>query len=259
MEKNVEIQHYLDVIKRRKSQFLVPGVLVFVLIAIITFMLPPVYKTTATIQIEAQEIPEDLVQSTVSGYVEERLQVLTRTVLNHANLSKIIRPDVDASNGIIHAIDTVLLPPTDAEAPTQTITEIAAGDPNFSTLVTALVQRGLDGTLNDPSGDFTVFAPTNAAFDALLADLGITAEELLKNPALSDILLKHVVEGSVDSITAFTLNGAEVPTLNPDGETVKLEIDSGAFTVDGAQVTTFDIQATNGVIHVIDAVITLDP
>jgi uncharacterized surface protein with fasciclin (FAS1) repeats len=193
----------------------------------------------------------------VMGNDDEMALSLTGSEL-FANLSGISTPNVDASNGIIHVIDTVLLPPEDAETPTQTITELALGAPDFTTLVAALQTAGLDSVLNDPSGDFTVFAPTNAAFDALLADLGITAGDLLTNPALSDILLKHVVEGSVDSITAFTLNGADVPTLNPNGETVKLEIDSGELTVGGAPVDEFDIRATNGIIHVIDAVILLD-
>ena len=174
-----------------------------------------------------------------------------------ANLSAISLPNVDANNGIIHVIDTVLLPPADAAAPTLNIVETAQGNPDFSTLVTALsATSDLVSTLSDPNGDFTVFAPTNAAFAALPAGLLNT---LLATPdgTLKDILLKHVVAGSVDSVTAFTLNGMEVPTVN--GETVAIDIDSGVFTVDGAQVTTFDIITTNGVIHVIDAVITLDP
>ena len=173
-----------------------------------------------------------------------------------ANLSKIIDPDVQASNGVIHAIDTVLLPPAEATTPTQNIVEIAQGNGDFSTLVTALsATSDLVSILSNPDGDFTVFAPTNAAFEALPAG---TIDDLLQNPdgALRDILLKHVRAGSVDSITAFTLNGAEVEMAN--GETVKLEIDSGQLTVDGAKVTTFDIRATNGIIHVIDAVILLD-
>ena len=173
-----------------------------------------------------------------------------------ANLSGISLPNVDASNGIIHAIDTVLLPPADAAAPTLNIVETAQGNADFSTLVTALsATSDLVSTLSDPNGDFTVFAPTNAAFNAIPA---ATLNALLANPDgdLRDILLKHVVAGSVDSVTAFTLNGTEVPTVN--GETVEIAIDSGVFTVDGAQVTTFDIVTTNGVIHVIDAVILLD-
>ena len=171
-----------------------------------------------------------------------------------ANLSGISLPNVDASNGIIHAIDTVLLPPADAATPTETIYQIASGNADFSTLVAALDATGLNNTLN-AAGDFTVFAPTNAAFDALGA--GVVTALLGDLPTLEKILLKHVVSGSVDSVTAFTLNGMDVETVN--GETVNIAIDSGKFTVDGAQVTTFDIVTTNGVIHVIDAVITLDP
>ena len=194
----------------------------------------------------------------VMGNSDEMALSLTGTEL-FANLSGISAPNVDASNGIIHVIDTVLLPPEDAGTPTQTITQLAEASTDFTILAQALQTTGLDDALNDPSGDFTVFAPTDAAFTVLLNDLGIGAGDLLTNPALSDILLKHVLAGSVDSITAFTLNGADVPTLNPDGETVTLEIDSGEFTVDGAEVEEFDIRATNGIVHVIDAVITLDP
>ena len=165
---------------------------------------------------------------------------------------------MDASNGIIHVIDTVLLPPAEAAAPTRTITQIAESSTDFTILASALQTAGLDATLNEPSGDFTVFAPTDAAFSALLSNLGISAGELLASADLLDILLKHVVSGSVDSVTAFTLNGADVATRNPNGETVNIAIAPGTFTVDGAEVTTFDITATNGIIHVIDAVITLD-
>jgi len=177
-----------------------------------------------------------------------------------ANLSKISLPNVDASNGIIHAVDTVLLPPAPDTLSTN-IVETAQGNPDFSILVDALsATSDLVTTLSDPNKDFTVFAPTNAAFNALEASNPGIIDTLLATPdgALRDILLKHVVSGSVDSVTAFTLNGADVLTLNPDGETVNIAIDSGKFTVDGAQVTTFDIVTNNGVIHVIDAVILLD-
>ena len=170
-----------------------------------------------------------------------------------ANLSQISGPDVDASNGIIHVIDSVLMPPADPVVPTQNIVEIAVADGNFTKLVAALTTTGLDTTLSDPAADFTVFAPTDAAFAAL----GLTDPQLLALPELADILTKHVVAGSVDSVTAFTLNGVDVPTVN--GETVSLSISPDQFTVDNAEVTTFDIQATNGIIHVIDAVIPLDP
>ena len=189
--------------------------------------------------------------NTVEMANTDKMALSLSTAELFANLSKIDAPNVDASNGIIHVIDTVLMPQADAVAPTDTITQIAVGIPDFTVLVAALQTASLDGVLNDP-GDYTVFAPTNAAFAAA----GITLANVATVTDLDRILLKHVVSGSVDSVTAFTLNGVDVPTLN--GETVALAIDSDQFTVDGAQVTSFDNRATNGIIHIIDAVITLD-
>jgi len=171
-----------------------------------------------------------------------------------ANLSSVATPNVDASNGIIHAIDTVMLPPSVTES-SENIVNTAITNGSFTKLVAALQATGLDSTLSG-SGPFTVFAPTDAAFDALQTALSLSDAQLLALPNLSDILTKHVVAGSVGSVTAFTLNGTDVTTVN--GETVAIAIDSGSFTVDGAQVTTFDIETSNGIIHVIDSVILLD-
>lgn len=171
-----------------------------------------------------------------------------------ANLSKVSGVDVDASNGIIHVIDSVLMPPAEAVTPTLNILETAQSNADFSTLVSALQATGLDTTLADPNAQFTVFAPTNAAFDALGA--GVVAGLLNDLPQLENILSKHVVSGAVDSLTAFTLNGVDVTTVN--GETVAISIMSDRLLVDNSQVTAFDIRTTNGIIHVIDAVIPLD-
>jgi len=90
MQQSGDIQQYLAVIKRRKYQFILPALIVFCLASVITFLLPPVYKSTATILIEAQEIPPELVQSTVTGYVEQRLQAITQLVLSRTRLLEII-------------------------------------------------------------------------------------------------------------------------------------------------------------------------
>ncbi|MBU4186558.1 MAG: lipopolysaccharide biosynthesis protein, partial [Proteobacteria bacterium] len=90
MEQNADIRQFMEVIKRRKFQFIIPGLLVFLIAVLISLILPPVYKSTGTILIEAQEIPQDLVRSTVTGYVEERLQAITQVVLSRARLIEII-------------------------------------------------------------------------------------------------------------------------------------------------------------------------
>ncbi len=137
------------------------------------------------------------------------------------------------------------------EEPTQNIVEIAEGNEDFSTLVTAVSAAGLVETLSG-DGPFTVFAPTNAAFEALPAG---TLDTLLADPsgALTDILTLHVMTGAVDSEAAIAAAGGTVETL---GGPVAVELRGEDLYIGGAKVVTADIAATNGVIHVIDAVIT---
>lgn len=132
-------------------------------------------------------------------------------------------------------------------AQAQTIVEIAAGNPDFSTLVAAVQAAGLVETLSGP-GPFTVFAPTNAAFAALPEG---TVDALLNDiPTLTGILTYHVIPGAVmaadltEGMTAATVNGAEVTFTLAEGA-----------RINGANIVATDIQASNGVIHVIDAVI----
>jgi len=126
-------------------------------------------------------------------------------------------------------------------------TAIAAGD--FSTLVTAVQAAGLEDTLRGP-GPFTVFAPTDAAFAALPAG---TLESLLADPeALADILLYHVVSGEVLAADVVGLNSATAA----NGDDISIAVVDGTVVLNGsANVTATDIMASNGVIHVIDAVI----
>ena len=132
------------------------------------------------------------------------------------------------------------------------IVDTAVGAGSFGTLVAAVTAAGLVDTLKS-AGPFTVFAPTDAAFAALPAG---TVEDLLKpeNKAkLASILTYHVVSGKVMAATAVTLDGKDVATVN--GKSFKVTVAGGAVKVDSATVVTTDIDCTNGVIHVIDAVI----
>ena len=136
-----------------------------------------------------------------------------------------------------------------ATEPTDDIVDIAVGNADFSILVSALQKAELVETLQG-EGPFTVFAPTNAAFAKLLDALDITAEELLAQPDLAKVLTYHVVAGKVMS-TDLT-DGLEADTVN--GEKVKFDL-SGDPMVNDAAITSVDIEATNGVIHVIDTVL----
>lgn len=131
-----------------------------------------------------------------------------------------------------------------------TIVDIAASNSDFSTLVTAVTEAGLVETLS--GGEFTVFAPTNAAFEALPEG---TLDELLADPegALAGVLTYHVVEGTVMAEDVVGMDGQEVTTVN--GAPVTITVDGETVMVNDATVVTTDIVASNGVIHVIDAVL----
>ena len=145
---------------------------------------------------------------------------------------------------------------TVAEAPSEepgTIVDVAVGAGSFTTLVAAVQAAGLVETLSG-EGPFTVFAPTDDAFAAALDALGLTAEELLADTdTLTSILTYHVVPGEVLASTVVTLDGQEVETVN--GATVTISVDGDTVMVNDATVTAVDVDASNGVIHVIDSVL----
>lgn len=136
--------------------------------------------------------------------------------------------------------------------PTDDIVGVAMGNEDFSILVSALQKAELVDTLKG-EGPFTVFAPTNAAFEKLLKALDITAEELLAQPDLAKVLTYHVVAGKVmaadltDGMTAATVNGQKV-TFDLSGDPM----------VNDAKIVTTDVAATNGVVHVIDTILVPD-
>ena len=139
-----------------------------------------------------------------------------------------------------------------AKAPEKNIVEIASSDKQLSTLVSALKAAGLVETLQGP-GPYTVFAPTNDAFNKLPSE---TLQSLLKpenKQALTDILTYHVKNGKVDSTQVQKLNGQEIQMLN--GKPAKIEVKDGKVYINNAQIIQKDIEASNGIIHIIDAVL----
>jgi uncharacterized surface protein with fasciclin (FAS1) repeats len=137
-----------------------------------------------------------------------------------------------------------------SEMATETIVEVAAANADFSTLVAAVKAAGLVDVLSG-DGPFTVFAPTNAAFAKLPAG---TVESLLQpenKDQLVAILTYHVVPGKVMAAQVVGINAAKTV----QGESVSIAASDAGVTIDGAKVTMTDIEASNGVIHVIDSVI----
>ena len=172
-----------------------------------------------------------------------------KVMVNGAN---VVSTDIETSNGVIHVIDAVILPPSMAateekmEAKDVVDTAVAAG--SFKTLATALTAAGLVDALKG-EGPFTVFAPTDEAFAALPAG---TVEGLLKDPkALGEILKYHVVAGKVLAADAAKLTAAE--TLQ--GAPIAISVKDGKVMINDAEVISADVMAKNGVIHVINKVI----
>ena len=131
-----------------------------------------------------------------------------------------------------------------------TIVDIAAANGSFKTLVTALKAADLVGALQE-EGPFTMFAPTDAAFAKLPAG---TLDALLKDPKkLASVLTYHVVSGRVMAADVIKCNGAKPATLN--GAALDITVQSGRVYVNGAQATTADVPASNGVMHVMYAVV----
>lgn len=159
------------------------------------------------------------------------------------NTVNVVATDVVATNGIIHVIDQVLLPPT--------VVEVAQQNPMFSTLVLAVIKADLVGALSE-EGPFTVFAPTNDAFEALFTSLNVSGIDALSKEDLTPILLSHVVSGNVQS---GSLSSGTVPTLN-SAKSLEVVLSGASVTIDGSvNVIKADVQARNGVVHVIDKVI----
>ncbi|HET6446294.1 MAG TPA: fasciclin domain-containing protein [candidate division Zixibacteria bacterium] len=177
--------------------------------------------------------------------------------------SKVIIPDISASNGVVHVVDTVILgpwPKTDESSPAiggsadsaagNSIVDIAVNDGRFNTLVAAVVYTGLADALS--GGEWTVFAPTDDAF----AKLGLDANNItgaFSKAELTDILLYHALSGEVKSDKALTLLG-DVTMAN--GQIAGLKAFDGSLYVnDDSKVIIADVIADNGVIHVVDTVI----
>jgi uncharacterized surface protein with fasciclin (FAS1) repeats len=206
-----------------------------------------------TSEVEAADIPFGKAITSAEGSIFKIEPGTPPAIVDGRNrVAKITATDVQATNGVVHVVDKVILP-ADKNI-VQTAQALAAGSPaEFTILVEAVVAANLATTLSGP-GPFTVFAPTDAAFAALLTELGVTKEALLANTTLlTSVLTYHVVAGR-------TLK-ADVPVGSPIAT-----VETGTFTVNAslqitdergrtAGIAATDTFATNGVIHVIDKVI----
>lgn len=161
--------------------------------------------------------------------------------------SSVVAADVAATNGVVHVIDAVILPAD------ETVVETAIARPEFSILVEAVQAAGLVDALS-AEGPFTVFAPTNDAFAALLTELGVTKEQLLADTELlTAVLGYHVIGGRV--LKADVVPGPQPATLQGESFSIGADLVVTDARSRTAAITAADVLASNGVIHVIDRVI----
>jgi len=284
------------------------------------------------VELDGEEVPTllgDFAPVTIEVTEEGDVNILDGTdlveleVAEEDSFGTVITPDIEADNGIIHVIDSVLIPTdemlaehfamqpmdedmddmedmdTDEDADMEDMDEDAdmeedmseegdmdeedmgdmdeedammgntiadivvasttAEEPEFTVLLSAVsaADEVILDTLSDPEADLTVFAPTDEAFTALLEAMEIEADALLEDTELlNSVLLYHVVEGAVMAETVMELDGEEVPTLLGEDATITISVtDDGVVLNDNINVIMTDIEADNGVIHVIDAVL----
>jgi transforming growth factor-beta-induced protein len=166
---------------------------------------------------------------------------VTSTGNVYVNQAQVTAVDIAADNGVVHVLNKVVLP-------VETVVDVAI-DNGFTSLAAAVVKAELLPALTDPFGTFTVFAPTNTAFDNLAVALGTDLNGVLAHPQLGDILLYHVLGTEVLSTQ---LTNGTVATLN--GQSVTIDLTNGV-KVNASNITLADVTAFNGVVHVIDAVL----
>jgi transforming growth factor-beta-induced protein len=216
-------------------------------------------EATAEAEMMEAELPSFSVPTLQGQYIDIAADGMGGITVNGANLN-LEMVDIAASNGVIHVIDAVILPETRTIADIVVESAGMAEGAEFTSLLAAVqaADPAVLTTLSDPEAELTVFAPTDAAFAALGEE---TLNAVLADQAqLTSILLYHVVPGVVHSgdVTALLEENAGMVTVDTALEGAQVEIAGDAemgITINGANIVVTDIDAGNGVIHVIDAVI----
>ena len=207
-------------------------------------------------EVRAAAVPTEGYVKTLAtfGTTSSNLSILAQRNASGVSINKDVKvttADVIATNGVVHIVDKVIALPT--------VVNHALNNANFSILVAALTRPSLGVNyvaLLSGAGPFTVFAPTNAAFAALLTELGLTSLDQVDDATLNAALQYHVVDGA--NVLASQLTNGQVVTTFGTG-TFTINLTGGAKIVDAKDRTTniiiTDVQGSNGVVHAIDRVL----
>lgn len=198
----------------------------------------------------SSDLSNTSVQTLLSG---KSISVSVANGVTLNGTASVIEADIEATNGVIHVIDEVLIP-EGFELPKDNIVSIAAQTPSLSILVEALslFPNLVDALSSD--GSFTVFAPTNDAFIALLGVIGQESLSDIPESVIERLLKYHVISGAALMSTDLS-DGQMASTLLSDDDKIKVQISGQSVKINGANVTAANIEASNGVVHVVDAVL----
>ncbi|MBO2545723.1 fasciclin domain-containing protein [Salegentibacter sp. BDJ18] len=218
------------------------------------------YHVVASSNVRAGDLSDGMMVETLeTGSFTINLGDNVTITDENGRTATIIATNIQANNGVIHALNTVLLPENDAiEIETNTIADFVAGNENYSSLLVALEKTGLTSTFTG-TDEYTVFAPDNAAFTAFLNDNGFNSLDEVPEALLTQVLLNHVQPGTIMSgdLSTGYIPGLAVWGASEEPLSMYINTEDGV-TINGiSSVTTADVEADNGVIHAVDAVIGL--
>lgn len=174
-------------------------------------------------------------------------------ILKLNNSAMVTSADIEATNGVVHIIDEVLLP-EGFELPKDNIVKIASETPSLSILVDALTMFPDLVNALSADGNYTVFAPTNDAFTALLGVIGQSDLEDIPEDVIERLLKYHVIS-SAALMSSDLSDGQMAATLLSADDKITVGISGSNVTINGANVTTANVEASNGIVHIVDAVL----
>jgi transforming growth factor-beta-induced protein len=218
------------------------------------------YHVVAGSNVRAEDLTDQMMVETLeTGTFTITLGDNVTITDENGRTATIVATNVQANNGVIHALDTVILPENEAiEIETNTIADFVAGNEDYSSLLAALEATGLTSTFTG-TDDYTVFAPNDAAFAAFLSDNNFASLDEVPVDLLTQVLLNHVQMGEIMStdLTTGYIPSMAVWGASEEPLSMYINTDDGVMINGVASVTSADNEVDNGIIHAVDAVIGL--
>jgi transforming growth factor-beta-induced protein len=218
------------------------------------------YHVVAGSNVRAEDLTDQMMVETLeTGSFTINLGDNVTITDENGRTATIVATNVQANNGVIHALDTVILPENEAiEIETNTIADFVAGNEDYSSLLAALEATGLTSTFTG-TDDYTVFAPNDAAFAAFLSDNNFASLDEVPVDFLTQVLLNHVQMGEIMSadLTTGYIPSMAVWGASEEPLSMYINTDDGVMINGVASVTSADNEVDNGIIHAVDAVIGL--